>query len=271
MTSTARSQQPLILHVREAMSRSVHHARVNDSVSQVARYLSDLQVTHLVVVDPQNRVVAVVTQQEVLQFYLAQMKHGEDSLTVAMEEASRWPIRRLLRNVEPITIRHDAPLADAIELFSAQQLECVPVVDRYDELKGLLTLSDILRQFTFNETAGLETGFEFYEPMSGPSRTRPAFIRRANKELVVPLDRIAPEHEFADRVMLGFDEASGRILLKFIPAGMKSSNTIAARRQGEDLVINAESFVTHYRLLDRSTTFDVQLPEDTRYLVLSPR
>jgi CBS-domain-containing membrane protein len=225
----------------------------------------------LVVVDGRSHVAGVVSQQEILRFYLTYLDETDLDFAAAVVAASNVSIESLFSEEQAITIRHDAPLAQAALLMSAHGLSCLPVVDRYEELKGVITSSDLLRELTRNETSGLETGFEFFEPHVTRTRQRPAFVRRSNKELVIPADHIAAEHEFAEKVMLGFDEASGRILLKFVPAGMKSENSLPVRRQGENVVIGAEAFVQHYRLLDRSTTFDVQLPEDSRYLVLVPR
>jgi CBS-domain-containing membrane protein len=271
MTLPATAEHQIARHVREAMSRDVPHARVDDTISQAARHMSELAADQLVVVDGRSHVAGVVSQQQILRFYLTYVEETELDFAAAVVAAGHETIESLLSHEEAITIRHDAPLAQAALLMSAHGLSCLPVVDRYEELKGVITTSDLLREFTRNETSGLETGFEFFEPHANRTRQRPAFVRRSNKELVIPSNHIAPEHEFAEKVLLGFDEASGRILLKFIPAGMKSENSLSIRKQGENVVIGAEAFVQHYRLLDRSTTFDVQLPDDSRYLVLVPR
>jgi acetoin utilization protein AcuB len=257
--------------VREVMTRSVPHARVGDSVSQVARHISEMELSSLVVVDGRSRVAGVVSQRDLLGFYLTYLDETDLDLNLAIVAASGTVIESLFTHERPITVRHDAPLTEAALLMGANNICCLPVVDRYEELKGLLTTSDLLREFTQNETASLETGFEFFEPHSQQARQRPAFVRRANKEIVIPRDRIGDEHQLVEKVMLGFDDASGRILLKFIPAGLKSENSLQLRRQGENVVIGAEAFVMHFRLLDRATTFDVQVPDDSRYLVLIPR
>lgn len=271
MTLPTPTEHQIARTVREAMSRDVQHARKEDSVSQVARFMSELRVEQLVVVDSRSRVLGVITQREIMKFYLSYIDEADFSVDAATIAANNTLIESLLTEDRPLTIRHDAPLSQAAALLEAHHVSCLPVVDRYEELKGMLTTSDLLGEFTSNETAGLETGFEFFEPNGSGVRHRPAFVRRANKEIVVPLEFISAEHKFAEKVMLGFDETSGRILMKFIPAGMKTVNALPLRRQADNLVIAAEEFVRYYHLLDRSTTFDVQVPDDTRYLVLVPR
>jgi len=271
MTTLIPTGRPIARTVREAMTRNVHHARMTDTISQAARYMAELEQDRLVIVDDRNHVAGLVTQRQMLQIYSAYLDETDFDIASAREAAAGMTIELLVTEDRPPTIRHDAPLAEAMLLMKSHGVDCLPVVDRYQELKGMLSIREILAELTGNEQAGMETGFEFQGKSSGKVKPRPAFVRKANKEIVIPREQVSNEHDMVEKVVLGFDSASGRILVKFIPAGVRLDGSYRLRRTEENVVIAAEAFVDHYRLLERSTIFDTQSAEDTRYLVLVPR
>lgn len=123
------------MSVKRFCSRGVDTITPGESVRTAAGRLHARKVGCLVVVDEHNpkRPIGVVTDRDIAVRVVAE---GRDPLATTVCD---------IMTLHPETVRHDAPIDDALRLMRAGSFRRVPVVDQEGHLVGLLSLDDVLR------------------------------------------------------------------------------------------------------------------------------
>jgi CBS domain-containing protein len=259
--------------VQDIMTTEVHTTPAGTPIRVVAETMSEYNLRRIVVVDGDNHVVGVISQRDVLRHFLL----GKDGKATEGSQASdaldAAPIDSLITRQEPVTVLPNSPLLKTAFVLATNKIGCLPVVGERHELQGMLSTTDLLRHVTGHAQQGVETGFQFYSP-NGTSKTKaPAFFRRANGNLVIPLACVEDKSVLTDFVLLGFDPSSGRILAKFISEAEHAQidGAIKGKRDNENIVLRASGFVNQFNLANKAKVFDVTAQDGGRYLVLTPR
>lgn len=117
--------------VREAMTASPRAVQVSTSAVEAAQLMASENVGSLPVVES-NRLVGMVTDRDLVLEVLA--KERDASTTRVGEICSR----------DPVTVRADEPLDDALGRMAKQQVRRVPVVEG-EELVGIVSQADVAR------------------------------------------------------------------------------------------------------------------------------
>ncbi len=140
------------VHVGDVMTRSPETVTPDTPVSRVLEILIDKDYTALPVVDPQRTVVGTVGDSDLLE-------SGEVSLTLSIPRAggraifeqmldrlrrSSTKVRDVMKT-PAVTIRADAPIAEAARLMVAQGLKRLAVVGADGALEGVLGRLDLLK------------------------------------------------------------------------------------------------------------------------------
>src|SRR5690349_7851538 len=112
--------------------RDVDTARPNESVDSLARRMHQHGVGCLVVVNPLEQPVGIVTDRDLVQRVMAR---GLDPSQVSVKEVMSTGLK---------TIQEDRPIEAALGLMQAGKFRRVPVVDEPGRLTGLITLDDVL-------------------------------------------------------------------------------------------------------------------------------
>jgi CBS-domain-containing membrane protein len=141
-----------VLHVRDVMVRGVSFVRPETPLAEVVELLLRRDVKALPVVDEHRRVVGIVTGGDLLG------RSGLDLRLSLKQELDADTLRERLtelarsgKNVRDVMTRHvrtveaDLDLGAAIRLMAEGGVKRLPVVDRQDELIGILTRADVLR------------------------------------------------------------------------------------------------------------------------------
>ena len=117
--------------VREAMTASPRAVQVSTSAVEAAQLMASENVGSLPVVEG-NRLVGMVTDRDLVLEVLA--KERDASTTTVGEICSR----------DPVTVRADEPLDDALGRMAKHQVRRVPVVEG-EELVGIVSQADVAR------------------------------------------------------------------------------------------------------------------------------
>ena len=259
--------------VQDIMTTEVRTTIAGTPIGVVADMMAECNLRRIVVVDEQNQVVGVVSQRDILRHFLL----GQDGTSPDNEQATdvldSVPIESLITKHEPVTVLPNSPLLKTAFVLATNKIGCLPVVGVEHELQGMLTTTDLLRHITGHARQGVETGFQFYSPSGASKAKAPAFFRRANGDLVIPLACVEDKSQLTNFALLGYDQSSGRILVKFISETEhnQSDGAIKAKHDNENVVIRARGFVSQFNLANKAKVFDVAAQENGRYLVLSPR
>ena len=247
------------------MITEVRTAQVDTSIADVATLITRHNLRRIVVIDQQKKVIGVVSQRDILRSFLVGDQES-GSVTTAK-------IISMVKKDKLITVTPDVPLVKAAVVLATNKIGCLPVVNRRGKLMGILSVSDLLKLMTGGGAARSndDSGFKFYTPVTQARENLPAFIRRVNGDLVVPLKGLDEDVAITDNALLGYDEAKGQILIKFVDDQEKIDDAIKIKRTNDQAVIPASGFVVHFNLNEKTSVFDVAPHENGTSLLLTPR
>ena len=188
--------------VRDIMTKNVHTAKANSSVVDAADLMAQHNVRHLVVMSADGRVAGVVSQRDVLKHYACPQAEdiSEDSDSTTTDE-----IQHLITRERPVTVSPNVPLFKAAFVLATKRVGCLPVIGSQEQLVGILTITDLLGHLTGRATGSLESSFRFFSPSADARTKMPAFIRKMNGDLVIPLACLESEDKDLtyDEVLVG--------------------------------------------------------------------
>ncbi|MDA7951290.1 MAG: CBS domain-containing protein [Pirellulaceae bacterium] len=250
--------------VRDTMTRDVVFADCNSTICEISELMVEKNLRRMVVIDERKKVLGVVSQRDVLKHYVAIKDKDADTQNMVRSRT----IDKILPKTKPITISPDLPVAKAMLLIAANKIGCLPVVGFQNELIGLLTVTDLLRQAT-GKKQNLDAVFQFFIPNSQNNASKPAYIRKSSLEIVVPLNAIDSPETIPPYVVLGYDPPTGRILLKFLEDAIDGA--LRTREFEGNISIEAKSFIDFFDLTRKVTAFNVTMPQGPDYVVLTPK
>ncbi|QDU74010.1 inosine 5'-monophosphate dehydrogenase [Bremerella volcania] len=262
MTAIETISKQLQGNVKDVMSIKVHTATVGTHVNIVADLMARYSLRRVVVVDNAKQVIGVVSQRDIVRALMSSMKpEGQEVVHKRVEQ--------LITVEKPITVGPDIPLARAAYVLATNKIGCLPVVDEHHTLVGVLSISDIIQFLADDNVEGMETAFQMYSPRNDAKTRSPAYVRKMNGDLVIPLKNIENKRARMDYAVLGYDPPTGRILIKFVRA--TADEAIATKVQDDNLIIPAKGFVRHFSLIGKVAAFDVTDHNQSKFLVLSPK
>ena len=252
--------------VSDVMSQHVVAVLPKTSVVEVAEIVAENNVRHAIVVDGDRKVLGVVSQRDLLKHFLQSV--GQDSAAEVDTTTAPWEVRTLIQR-KPVTVLGDLPLGKAALVLSSCKICCLPVVDENGSLVGSLSLSDLLRHLSGNMGPRLEKQFQVFKPVKESRPKLPAFFRRSNGALVLPLKCLDEEDTTYKHALLGFDPPSGRILVRLVSEPEEGSRKI--HKDSEQMVIPASDFVAHFEIKFHGSAFDISKHAKTGCLILTPK
>ena len=108
----------------------------------------------------------------------------------------------------------------------------------------------------------------FLKPDQKSRPQTPAFFRRANGALVIPMNSLEDPNCVPDYAVLGYEPNGGRIAVKFI-TDKKEEGARKVGRDNGNLVIPASDFVARFDV--KSNAFDVTKHRKLNCRVLIPK
>ncbi|MBA2116412.1 CBS domain-containing protein [Bremerella alba] len=262
MTAIETISKQLQGNVQDVMSVKVHTATVGTHVNIVADLMARYSLRRVVVVDNTKQVIGVVSQRDIVRALMSSMKPEG-------HEAPHKRVEEMITTEKPITVGPDIPLARAAYVLATNKIGCLPVIDSHHTLVGVLSISDIIQYLADDNVEGMETAFQMYSPRIDAKTRSPAYVRKMNGDLVIPLKNIENKRARMDYAVLGYDPPTGRILIKFVRA--TADEAIATKVQDDNLIIPAKGFVRHFSLIGKVAAFDVTDHNQSKFLVLSPK
>lgn len=253
--------------VRDAMSDQIVAVTPKASAAEAAELLSENGLRHAIVVDSDRHVVGVVSQRDVLKHFIQSMAEQGPSETEAQERAP-WELGSLIQR-EPVTVLADVSLASAGMVLTNSKIGCLPVVDENKRLVGSLSIVDILRHIAGKRGPQLEEEFKLYKPAAESKPQIPAFFRRSNGALVMPLSCLDDASSLPSFAVLGYDAQSGRILVKLTSEKEEGARKVV--RDNDLFVIPASDFVACFDIKFHGSAFEITRHARTGCFILSPK
>ena len=253
--------------VRDVMSKQVVAVSAKTSAADVADRMAASGVRHAVVVDAERKVAGIVSQREIFSHFMETL-HEKNAIPSGKNERAPWEVGSLIRK-PPITVSPDAQLGKAGFVLASCKIDCLPVVDENNVLLGTLSVKEVLRHIVGKLDAGLEDQFTFYTTEKKSRPQMPAFFRRANGALVMPVSCLEDPTSIPGFAVLGFEPATGRIAVKFV-ADLSEEGARKVAKDGDNLVIAAGDFVARFEIKHVSA-FDITRHRNFNCMILTPR
>lgn len=120
--------------VADVMTGKVVTLSPHHGFTEVTNLMNDRSFRHCVVVDNQGRVVGVISDRDILRA----LARNPNSRTKSLEQI-------MTRN--PITVKRNTPIIDAVSKILSKRINCLPVVEDDGSVCGIVTSTDLLKSY----------------------------------------------------------------------------------------------------------------------------
>ena len=127
---------------RDIMTGSAECASVNDSLTDAARKMRDLEVGSLPICGDDNRLAGVITDRDIVVKVVAD---GRDPSSVKVSE---------LAEGKPVTIGADDPVEEVLRTMTDHGVRRLPVIDGHD-LIGIVSQADVAKNLPEDKVGDL--------------------------------------------------------------------------------------------------------------------
>jgi len=137
------------------MSKHAVTLHVDDELSEAFVKFTGDNVTHLIVVDNERRVVGLISQKylyktrsprkivsEEMEYRPDLLRDGEDAF-YTKDMLDSYILSKVMQN-NPLTLTQEDTLAEAILHMANKKLSCIPIVDKDKRIEGILTHQEII-------------------------------------------------------------------------------------------------------------------------------
>lgn len=118
-------------HIRDVMTPNPQTVTEKDTIVQAARIMRDQDTGVVPVVDDSRKIIGLITDRDIVVRAIAD---GKDISKVRVNELMTKQVR---------TVNEDASVREVLEVMSGAQIRRVPVVNRNNELIGIVSMKDI--------------------------------------------------------------------------------------------------------------------------------
>ncbi|KPI05290.1 putative signal transduction protein with CBS domain containing protein [Actinobacteria bacterium OK074] len=158
--------------VSDVMTRTVAAVGRGARFKEIVRTMQDRKVSGLPVLEGEGRVVGVVSEADLLpkeEFRDSDPDRGTQLRRLSdLAKAGALTAGELMTS-PALTIRPDAPLAQAARTMARAGVKRLPVVDDLGLLEGIVSRADLLKVFLWDDEYGAD-GAEGGEPRTAPER-----------------------------------------------------------------------------------------------------
>ncbi len=142
------------IKVSKIMTTRVFSIRQDANLSQAVRLFTDQNLTHLPVVDSNNKVVGLLSHMYIYKtqaprrFIEGEVTPAEDMLIdgdgfYLKETLDRFYLKNIMKP-DPMTVHLDESLAIVVHAMANRRIGCIPVVDDLKNLVGIITNQDVI-------------------------------------------------------------------------------------------------------------------------------
>jgi len=133
--------------VRERMSKNPEKVKPDDGLKDAIWKMEHGHFRHLPVVDEREKLIGMLSDRDIRLIRPSLAFTGKDDAAVQL-----WSISVQQAAVfEPISVKPDTTLREAAELMLRWHVGGLPVVDDHEKVVGMITYTDLLREFIGRE------------------------------------------------------------------------------------------------------------------------
>ena len=131
------------MQIHEIMTHNPVSVLLDDRLDLVKEIFDNAHFHHILVID-EGLLVGVISDRDL--FKAISPHIGTNRYTPRDLETLAQPVHRIVTR-KPVTLPPEAAVDDAIDIFNAHRISCIPVVDETGAAVGIVSWRDILRAF----------------------------------------------------------------------------------------------------------------------------
>ena len=120
--------------VADVMTSKVVTLSPHNTFSEAANLMNDRYFRHCIIVDAHGQIVGVISDRDILRALARNPNARSKSLDQIMT-----------RN--PVTVRRNTPIAEAVSKIVSKRINCLPVVEENGGVCGIVTSTDLLKSY----------------------------------------------------------------------------------------------------------------------------
>lgn len=131
------------MNIKNIMSKQVVTVEMDDTLRVVKEIFDNTHFHHLMVVES-GKLFGVVSDRDLLKTlspHIGTVRETADDIASLNIKVHQVMTRK------PVSLGHAAEIIDAINIFNAHKISCIPVVDDQGRPIGMVSWRDILKQF----------------------------------------------------------------------------------------------------------------------------
>jgi acetoin utilization protein AcuB len=132
------------MQVQDIMSKRVVTVRLDDRLHVVKKIFDSTHFHHLLAVEDDGTLYGVVSDRDLLRALSPFI--GSTAETVRDAATLNKAVHQIMTR-KPITLPPEASVADAIKVFLAHPVSCIPIVDAQFVPVGIVSWRDVLKSF----------------------------------------------------------------------------------------------------------------------------
>jgi len=133
------------MFVSKSMTHKVVTVNPDETVLEAREKMKTHRIRHLPVVDPQNRLIGIVTDRDIRSAMPSIVLHDYDSRE-EREKLGRIKVQDVMTR-DPVTVHPSHTIEDVMLLVQSSRVGALPVVDDAGHVKGIIGVRDLIRAF----------------------------------------------------------------------------------------------------------------------------
>lgn len=128
--------------VGDHMTQRVVTVHTDDRLGAIKEIFDQVRFRHLLVIEDSGRLCGVISDRDLLRAvspFIGKLSEASRDTATLNRRAHQIMSRH------PLTLNAEAPLCEAIALFQAHRISCLPIVDAASKPVGILSLHDLAK------------------------------------------------------------------------------------------------------------------------------
>ena len=149
MQSMSQNLSALVKQIplKEIMHKPPIILNVDESFAMVERTLRENRIKHLPIINDSDVLVGIITLSDLYRT-CAPRRRPEDGSFFYTEEQLNQFILSVIMTKNPMSLKVNNNLYDAMKLMANSGCGCVPVVDNKGRMEGIITQTDVVKRVT---------------------------------------------------------------------------------------------------------------------------
>lgn len=141
------------MSVEKIMSTPVVTIEMDDSLKMIKEIFDNTHFHHLIVVDA-GKIFGVISDRDLLKALSPNIGTAAET---TRDMATLKKSAHQIMTRKPVTLRLNAGIYNAVEIFNSHNISCIPVIDDENKPIGIISWRDILKELESNHNKHTNT------------------------------------------------------------------------------------------------------------------